>query len=155
MINRFATLAASALFAVLGGCTSLSDLSAASTSRTVGYWQGAQSCVIENTTVQQAVGMKLEKDLVPLVSNGILYIERTMPQWSTPARVWIQVSAESSLGGKAIITSRRILKQEGPVYWATTNWEGTFIDNDSLKINICGSDLVLKRQVASTGIGGL
>ena len=155
MIKRSALLATVLATAALGGCASLDDYSKATTSRTVGYWQGSQHCVTENSGAQQIVGLKLEKDVMPLVANGILYVERTMPSWQEPARVWMQVTAESSFGGKAIITGKQVLKQEGPVYWSVANWEATFLDDDSLQISACGSNLVLKRQQNSATVGSL
>jgi hypothetical protein len=140
-------------FASLTGCANLSDLSEGyaemTTSRTVGHWKGTQRCTQENYGATQHAEMKLTKDVMPLMSKGILYIERNDPKWRQPARSWVQVSAESAVGGKAIITGVKILRQEGPLNWGTTVWPGSFVDDNTMSLTACGSELILKRQPVS------
>ncbi|WP_137817870.1 hypothetical protein [Pseudomonas sp. 2FG] len=137
----------------LSGCSNLSGLQEGynewSTSRTVGHWKGTQRCIEESYGAIQSVEMKLVKGDMPLTSYGMVLIERRLDQ-NTLARAWVQVRAESAVGGKAIMTGTQVLKTQGPLRWVTTTWPGAFLDDNTMELTACGAPLVLKRQAEGT-----
>ncbi len=142
----------------MSACSNLDNLSerytSMTTSRTVGHWKGEQTCTTENPGAHQVVEMKLKAWDMPLTSTGLLRIERTHPSFGQPAIAWIKVHAESGVNNTAIIEGQEVLKQGGPIQWATQTWVGTFRSglqiDDSILLTACGAPLLLKRQQPNT-----
>ncbi len=134
----------------LSGCSteSMKAYSDATTSRTVGMWEGEGTCI----TGTQGEVIKLRYDLkatpMPLTAHGITNVEYRAKNGKISG-AFAEADAESAIGGNGTVIEKTILKRYGaPINWGLMTYTGKFIDDNTWEASQCGITILMKRVQA-------
>lgn len=142
MAKLFALLGAS-LFAI-SGCSSVQNFTQ---SRTVGEWHGHAVCSAGQVAgLTNNLKLSLKASSFPLISYGYAISNYSTSAGQVVSASSIQVEAESLMNNQALLTGKKVLESKGPFNIRPESWPATFVDDNTMKIEACGSVVTLKRS---------
>lgn len=130
--------------ALLSACSSMSgmqqSLTDLTTSSLVGTWAGEFQCM--NRPAQQQVILTFKQSDFPLIAQGQSYSKATLN--GSTEYMAIQIEGEMSLTGTANVSEKAwIVKPSNR--WSLNPWQGSRTSPNTIRMNTCGTDLVLTR----------